>query len=521
VTEGEVTDAPPRIVVFDTTLRDGEQSPGCSMTGAEKLRLARQLERLGVDVVEAGFPVASPGEWESVHAVAAELQACSVAALARAKEADVVSAARALEGAARPRLHVFLATSDIHLEHKLRIGRREALQQAAEAVRLARSLCADVEFSAEDASRTEYGFLREVAQAVHEAGASVFNVPDTVGYALPEEFGATVARLRQDVPGVVLSVHCHNDLGLAVANSLAAIRAGARQVEVTVNGIGERAGNTSLEELVMALHVRQEQCGVRTGVVASRIMRTSQLLSSITGVWPQPNKAVVGRNAFAHEAGIHQHGVLSNPLTYEIMTPASVGASESQLVLGKHSGRHAVESRLATLGVALSREEAEDLTARVKELADRKKFVYDEDLLALVSSAPEGRTRLLRHQILSGTDILPTATVEIEVDGERRSASAVGNGPLDAALKATDTALGLDLELLELHTRAVTAGKDALAEVVVRVRRGDVETTGQAASTDSVEAALKAYVSAVGSVHASDRRRRSAPAASAAAEQLA
>ena len=488
-----------RIAVFDTTLRDGEQSPGCSMNAGEKLRLARQLARLGVDVIEAGFPIASKGEWESVHSIAAEVRGCTVAALSRAKEADILATVEALKGAADPRVHIFLATSAIHLKYKLKITAEEALRQAEEAVRLARSLCPNVEFSAEDASRTDYAFLREILAAVHGAGATVLNIPDTVGYALPDEYGALIGRLHRDLPEAVLSVHCHNDLGLAVANSLSAVRAGARQVEVTVNGIGERAGNTSLEEFVMALRVRREHFGLETGVRTEQIAATSQLLSSTTGVWPQPNKAVVGRNAFAHEAGIHQHGVLSNPLTYEIMTPASVGVRESSLVLGKHSGKHAVESRLSSLGVRLDPEEVEAVTARVKELADKKKFIYDEDLLALVSSAPERRARLVRYQSLSGNEILPTATVEVEVDGERRTASAVGNGPLDAALKATDAALGLDLELLEMHTRAVTAGKDALAEVIVRVRHDGVESTGQAASTDTLEATLKAYLSAVAS----------------------
>jgi len=485
------------VAVLDTTLRDGEQSPGCSMTPAEKLRIARQLERLGVNVIEAGFPVASPDEFSSVRAIAEQVRGASIAALCRAREGDIEVGARAIEGAARPRVHVFLATSAIHLKHKLRINESQCLEQAAAAVRFARSAHADVEFSAEDASRTEYSFLREVMQAVKEAGATVFNVPDTVGYAVPDEYGALIARLGQDVPGIVLSVHCHNDLGLAVANSLAAIKAGARQVECTVNGIGERAGNTSLEELVMALKVRSTHFDVTTSVRTEEITRSSQLLSYTTGVWPQPNKAIVGRNAFAHEAGVHQHGVLKNPLTYEIMTPASVGAGDSQLVVGKHSGKHAVEARLRALGVDIASEDVEDLTARVKELADRKKYLYDEDLLALVSCAPEHRVKLVRYQVVSGNEVLPTATVEVEVDGQRRSASAVGNGPLDAALKAVDIALGGERTLLELHTRAVTAGKDALAEVVVRVRDGAMESTGQAASTDSIEASLKAYLSAV------------------------
>jgi 2-isopropylmalate synthase len=314
---------------------------------------------------------------------------------------------------------------------------------------------------------------------------------------VPEEYGALIGWLRHDVPGIAISVHCHNDLGLAVANSLAGVEAGARQVECTLNGIGERAGNTSLEELVMALKVRAAYYDVTTSIDCGEITRSSQLLSYTTGVWPQPNKAVVGRNAFAHEAGVHQHGVLRNPLTYEIMTPASVGAGDSHLVVGKHSGKHAVEARLRSLGVEIGGEDLEELTARVKDLADRKKYLYDEDLLALVSCAPEHLVKLTRYQVVSGNELLPTATVEVEVGGERRSASAVGNGPLDAALKAADMALGGERTLLELHTRAVTAGKDALAEVVVRVRDGQTESTGQAASTDSIEAALKAYLSAV------------------------
>jgi 2-isopropylmalate synthase len=492
----------PRVAIFDTTLRDGEQSPGCSMNRVEKIRLAHQLQRLGVDVIEAGFPIASPGEWEAVHAIASEVRDCSVAGLCRTREVDITAAAKALEGAARPRIHVFIATSDIHLEHKLRLSRAEALKQAVEGVKLAKSLAPEVEFSAEDASRSDYGFLRDVVAAVHEAGADVVNIPDTVGYAVPEEFGEIFAALVREVPGVFLSAHCHNDLGLAVANSLAAIRNGARQVEATINGVGERAGNTSLEEFVMALHVRGENIGFSTGVKTEEITRTSHLLASITGIWPQPNKAIVGRNAFAHEAGIHQHGVIKNPLTYEIMTPESVGAGESHLVLGKHSGKHAIESRLVALGVDLGPEEIEAVTASFKELADRKKFIYDEDLLALVSIAPERRARLIRYQVISGNALLPTASVEVEIDGEKRSASAVGNGPLDAALRATDTALGLDLELVDYHTRAVTVGKDAQAEVVVRVRYGETEVTGHAASTDSIEAALKAYLSAVGSARA-------------------
>jgi len=487
-----------RVTIFDTTLRDGEQSPGCSLHTAEKVRMALQLERLGVDIIEAGFPIASPGDFEAVQAISEAVRGARVAALCRAKTIDIEAAGKSLERAVHPVIHTFLATSGIHLKWKLKITPEQALKQAVEGVKLAKTFCDEVEFSAEDASRTDYGYLREVLQAVFEAGARTLNVPDTVGYALPPEYADMVRKLVRDIPGAVISVHCHNDLGLAVANSLAAVQAGARQVECTINGIGERAGNASLEELVMALKVRREVLQAETGICSDLLVPTSAQLSTLTGVWPQPNKAIVGRNAFAHEAGIHQHGVLANPLCYEIMTPASVGLSQSMLVLGKHSGKHAVESRLKQLGIGgMKPEEIEDVTRRVKELADRTKFVYDEDLLAIVEHTAEPRAKLVRYQVISGNQILPTATVEVEVEGHRRSASAVGNGPLDAALKAADAALGFELQLLEMHTRALTAGKDALAEVSVRVVHDGIESLGQAASPDTIEATLKAYLSAV------------------------
>ncbi len=486
-----------RVTIFDTTLRDGEQSPGCSMHTGEKVRMALQLERLGVDVIEAGFPIASPGDFEAVQEISAAVKTAKVAALCRAKSIDIEAAGKALKGAAHPVVHTFLATSGIHLKWKLRITPEEGLKQAVEGVNLARSFADEVEFSAEDASRTDYAYLKEVLQAVFAAGARTLNVPDTVGYAMPHEYGELIAQLVRDVPGAVISVHCHNDLGLAVANSIAAVQAGARQVECTINGIGERAGNASLEEFAMALKVRKEVLGFETGINAELLAPTSAQLSTVTGVWPQPNKAIVGRNAFAHEAGIHQHGVLANPLCYEIMTPSSVGVSQSMLILGKHSGKHAVTARLKQLGVNVPPEEIEKITAEVKALADRTKFVYDEDLLAIVSHEAEPRAKLIRYQVLSGNSLVPTATVEVEVEGHRRSASAVGNGPLDAAMKAADAALGLELELLEMHTRAVTAGKDALAEVSVRVVHDGIESLGQAASRDTIEATLKAYLSAV------------------------
>jgi len=500
----EATEVPAktRIEIFDTTLRDGEQSPGCSMHRAEKVALARQLEKLGVDILEAGFPVASKGEADAVKAIAEAVRGVTVAALCRTRVEDIDCAARALASAARPRLHLFIATSDLHLEHKLRISRQAALEQAAQAVAYARTLCEEIEFSAEDASRSDPEFLAEIFRLAHAAGAKVLNVPDTVGYALPEEYGLLFRKLIEEIPGATFSAHCHNDLGLAVANSLAAVSAGARQVEVAINGIGERAGNCALEELVMALYVRQGAMPYTTGIHTEELAPSSRLLSKITGVWPQPNKAIVGRNAFAHEAGIHQHGVLANPLTYEIMTPRAVGVHESLLVLGKHCGRHAVDVRLKGLGIELPTSEVEEVTARVKELADRQKFVYDEDLLELAQGGERERARLVRYHVVSGNNLLPTATVEIESEGRRVSASAMGHGPLDATLRAANTALGLgdDVELLEFHTRALGSGSDAIAEVLLRVRQGREETSGQAACADTIEAALRAYLSAITSV---------------------
>jgi 2-isopropylmalate synthase len=383
-----------RLTIFDTTLRDGEQSPGCSMHIEEKVCLARQLEVLGVDVIEAGFPIASDGDFAAVEAVAAECRTAAVAALCRTTEADILRAWEALKGAARPRLHTFVATSDIHLEHKLKKTRREVLEMTRRAVRLARSLTADVEFSAEDATRSDMDYLCEVLRVAVEEGARTLNIPDTVGYTTPTEFGQLIKAIGERIVAgtdVIISVHCHNDLGLAVANSLAAVEAGARQVECTVNGIGERAGNAALEEIVMALRVRADRLPFTTGVETSLIYQTSRLLSEIINCQVQPNKAIVGRNAFAHEAGIHQHGVLSNPLCYEIMTPESVGVTTNQLVLGKHSGRHALGARYRELGHALAPAELEAAYRRFTQLADRKKRIYDQDLLSLLSAATEYR----------------------------------------------------------------------------------------------------------------------------------
>src|SRR6266566_650953 len=382
----------PRITIFDTTLRDGEQSPGCSMNVQEKVRLARQLDRLGVDVIEAGFPIASDGDFAAVQAVAAAVPRPVIAALARASRNDIERAARALQSAIRPRIHVFLATSDIHLQHKLRISRERCLEQASDSVRRARTFCDDVEFSPEDATRTDPEFLFQVLEAVIEAGATTLNIPDTVGYTVPAEFGELIRNIRERVRGaenVTISAHCHNDLGLAVANSLSAIVNGARQVECTINGIGERAGNASLEEIVMALRVRADRYAYQTSVATEQLYPTSQLLEEITGIPVQPNKAIIGRNAFAHEAGIHQDGMLKNPLTYEIMTPQSVGVPDSKLVLGKHSGRHALSLRLRQLGHKLNAEDLKEAYRRFVSMADRKKYITDADLLYIVESGEE------------------------------------------------------------------------------------------------------------------------------------
>ncbi len=386
-----------RITVFDTTLRDGEQSPGCSMNVSEKLRMAHQLDRLGVDVIEAGFPVASEGDFQAVQAIAASIRRPVIAGLARACSGDIERAWQALKSAARPRIHVFLATSDIHLKYKLRISREQCLEQARNAVRLAKSFCDEVEFSPEDATRTDLEFLCQVVEAVVEAGATTVNIPDTVGYSMPAEFGELIQTLRQRVPGIeniTVSAHCHNDLGLAVANSLAAIAAGARQVECTINGIGERAGNAALEEIAMAMRVRPDRYAYDTDIVSEQLFAASQLLSEVTGVPVQPNKAIIGRNAFAHEAGIHQDGVLKNPLTYEIMTPQSVGVPDSTLVLGKHSGRHALSLRCAQLGYEFERRELDDIYRRFVVLADRIKHVEEHHLVELIRETREPGRRI-------------------------------------------------------------------------------------------------------------------------------
>jgi len=501
---------PNRVKIFDTTLRDGEQSPGCSMTLIEKLRVARALADLGVDVIEAGFPAASEGDWEAVAAVAAAIQETTVCALARCIRGDIDKAWSAISKAASPRLHVFLATSAIHREHKLGLAREEIIRLAVEGVRHAKSRCEDVEFSPEDASRTEPEFLAEVVQAAVEAGATTINVPDTVGYTTPQEFHDTFAYLRGHVRGiekVTLSVHCHDDLGMAVANSLAAVRAGARQVECTLNGIGERAGNCSMEEIVMALKIRQPLFGVTTGVRTERLYPACRLVSSITGMPIPRNKAIVGENAFAHESGIHQHGMLRHASTYEILRPQDVGLSRSHLVLGKHSGRHAFRERVRELGFDLGEEEFVQVFARFKALADRKKELFDGDIEALVLQA-EGDSggpwtlESLATSAATGQDAQATVVLGHR-DGRRIEQAATGDGPVDAALTAIEQAVGLPLHLRSFEVRSVSEGVDAQGEALVTVDCDERTYRGSSVSTDIVESGVRAFLEVINRIELS------------------
>ncbi len=532
---------PNYVRIFDTTLRDGEQSPGATMTSSEKLQIARALARMGVDVIEAGFPAASPDDLEAVRRIAFEVgnptdgderHVPIIAGLARATKHDIDKAWEAVRHAARPRIHTFLATSPIHMKYKLRMTPQEVLQRVRDMVAYAKSLCDDVEFSPEDAGRSEPEFLYEVLTAAIEAGATTLNIPDTVGYTTPWQFYDLIKGIMENVPGienVVVSVHCHNDLGLATANTLAGLMAGARQAEVTINGIGERAGNTALEEVVMALWVRRDFFGLETGIDTTQIVKTSRLVSRITGMPVQPNKAIVGANAFAHEAGIHQDGMLKHHQTYEIMRPETVGWSRSRLVLGKHSGRHALRVRLEELGYHLTPEELDDVFQRFKRLADRKKSITDADLIALVSeeraiSPEEELFRLETLQVVAGTG-MPTATVRLRgPDDEEYTAAAIGTGPVDAAFKAIDAIVGVPTVLIEYVVNAVTEGIDAVGEVTVRVEPKTEETgettspqTGHArrrafggygADTDIIKASAKAYLTALNKIVAALRRER-------------
>jgi 2-isopropylmalate synthase len=499
-----------RVLIFDTTLRDGEQSPGASLTSVEKLEIARQLARLGVDVIEAGFPAASPDDLEAVRRIATEVGTEGgpvIAGLARAHTRDIDAAWEAVQPAVRPRIHTFLATSDLHMEHKLRMSHTDVIAKVREMVAYARSFTGDVEFSPEDAGRSDQEFLVEVLACAIEAGATTLNIPDTVGYKTPDEFGELIGFLRKKTPGsenVVWSVHCHDDLGLATANTLAGIRAGARQAEVTLNGIGERAGNTSLEEVVMALHTRNSLYGLKTGIDTTQITRASHMVSSYTGVVVPPNKAVVGSNAFAHEAGIHQDGVLKHQRTYEIMTPETVGLEQSKPVLGKHSGRHAFRVRLEQLGFELDDEAVGTAFRAFKELADKKKKITDADLEALVADefyGPQEVFRLIDIQVTCGRPGMPTATVRLGgPDDQEHVSASVGTGPVDAVFRSIDGIVGRPIDLREYMVQSITEGIDALGEVTVRIAEsGDPSAivSGHGADTDIIVASGKAYLAAL------------------------
>lgn len=495
-----------RLIIFDTTLRDGEQSPGASLNEREKLEVAAQLARMKVDVIEAGFPIASPGDFAAVSRIAAAVRGPVIAGLARSVPRDIEAAARALEKAGKPRIHVFLATSKIHRRYKLKKAQGEILKLAAGSVTLARKYVDDVEFSPEDATRTEPDFLAEVVEAVIAAGARTVNIPDTVGYAIPEDFGRLIRYLKEHVPNIaraVISVHCHNDLGLGVANSLSAILNGARQVECTINGIGERAGNASLEEIVMAVRTRRDLYRVHAALDTRQIWKTSRLVSRLTGIAVQPNKAVVGDNAFAHEAGIHQDGILKKRLTYEIMTPESVGWRGTSMVMGKHSGRHAFKERLKQLGHTLTPPELEKAFHRFKELADKKKTIFDDDLEAIIedeiSAIPE-EFKLDYVSISSGTTTLPTATIRLIHGDKLLQDAACGDGPVDAALKTIRRITGLTGMLADYALRAITGGTDAQGEVTVKVTSGPYTEIGRGTSTDVIEASAKAYLNAVNKI---------------------
>lgn len=493
-----------RVYIFDTTLRDGEQSPGVSLNVGEKVQIAKQLAKLGVDIIEAGFPISSPGDFNSVRAIAREVKGVTVAGLARANFEDIDRAWEAVRHAEQARIHTFIATSDIHLKHKLRLTREQVLEAAVEAVKRASSYTSDVEFSAEDASRSDQDFMCRVLAAAIEAGATVINIPDTVGYAIPSDWGNFIKSIMGKVPGiekVIVSVHCHDDLGLAVANSLAAVISGARQVEGAINGIGERAGNAALEEVIMAIHTRKDLFGVFTRARTEEIYRTSRLVSTLTGMKVQNNKAIVGNNAFAHEAGIHQDGMLKERTTYEIMNPAMVGITRSNLVLGKHSGRHAFRSKLEDLGYVLTDKELNKAFARFKKLADKKREVTDEDVEAIVEEeirvVPQAYELDYLH-ISSGTAVVPTATVGLKHAGSLLEEAACGNGPVDAICKAVDKITGLNCTMISWGINAVTAGKDALGDVTLKITTdGEQVYIGRGISTDILEASAKAYINAV------------------------
>ena len=497
-----------KLVIFDTTLRDGEQSPGASMTKDEKVRIAKALERMRVDVIEAGFPIASPGDFEAVQAVARTIKDSTVCGLARALDKDIDRAGEAIKEANSGRIHTFIATSPIHMKMKLRMEPDQVVEQAVKAVKRARHYTDNVEFSPEDAGRSELDFLCRILEAVIEAGATTLNIPDTVGYNIPDHFGSLIRNLRERIPNAdkaIFSVHCHNDLGLAVANSLSAVMNGARQVECTINGLGERAGNAALEEIVMAVKTRRDifPCNV-DHLDTTQIVSASRLVSGITGFAVQPNKAIVGANAFAHESGIHQDGVLKSRETYEIMRAEDVGWSTNRMVLGKHSGRNAFRTRLSELGVDFTSEaELNDAFVRFKELADKKHEIYDDDLQALVTdsmAAENERIRLVALRVCSETGEVPHADITIDIDGEEKTANAEGGGPVDAAFKAIESVVNSGSELLLYSVNNITSGTDAQGEVTVRVEKGGRIANGQGADTDIVIASAKAYINALNKI---------------------
>ena len=494
-----------RIRIFDTTLRDGEQSPGCSMNLTEKIEMARQLEKLGVDVIEAGFAIASPMDHKSVQTIAAAVSNCTVASLARCTKGDIDAAWDAVKEAKHPRIHVFLATSDIHMEYKLKMTREQVLERISSMVAYAMSVCDDIEFSAEDASRSDRAFLAQCYTNAVAAGATTLNVPDTVGYSTPQEMAELIAYLREHVEGIEktdISVHCHDDLGMAVANTLACIKAGATQVECTVNGIGERAGNASLEEIVMALHTRRDFYEAETGINTRQIYNSSKLLSNITGVPIPPSKAIVGANAFAHESGIHQHGVISNAQTYEIMKSTDVGIPQNTMVLGKHSGKHALREKLASMGYELDDQEMENVFARFKDLADKKKNITGSDIEALVlhrRNAFIGTCKLLGHVVNTGHGVPNTSYIKLQRGDEVLEDVAIGTGPLDASFQAINRMLGMeDIRLESFSLNAVTDGEDAVGEAVVKLEDKNGATyTGTGLSTDIIESSIRAYVNGI------------------------
>jgi 2-isopropylmalate synthase len=514
----QLTD-PNRVIIFDTTLRDGEQSPGCSMNLGEKLEMARALADLGVDVIEAGFPIASPGDFEAVQEIARQVHGPIICGLARCNPTDIDRAAEAVKDAARPRIHVFLATSAIHREYKLRMTPEEVVKRAVEGVKRARDRCDDIEFSPEDAARTELDFLAEVVEKAVEAGATTLNIPDTVGYAVPNHYASIIRHLKKTVRGIdncVLSVHCHNDLGLAVANSLAALQEGARQVECTINGIGERAGNTSLEEVVMALHTRRDFYGLSTGINTRHLYPISRKLALITGMQVQRNKAIVGQNAFAHEAGIHQDGMLKERSTYEIMKPEDVGIPRTELVLGKHSGRHALKQRVADLGYHLTDEQLNRMFEEFKKLADRKKEVYDADLEALAENQLQAGTSnlwtLVGFTSTAGTGSQTSAAVTLRhQDGSIHRDAAVGNGPIDALFKAINRITGAQVKVVDYRVRAISQDIDAQGEANVEIEYAGKRSRARAASVDVVEASALAYLEVVNRVASRQLRDRLKP----------